>query len=307
MHLASAPATFLAFDAVGVIQQIVSGLAAGAVYASLALALVLIYTSMEALNFAQGEMAMFSTFVAWTLITQVHLNYYLAFAATVLLSIAGGVVLERLVIRPIEGAPPLTVVLVTLGLFGIFNGAAGLIWQYVTKSFPSPFPGGALVVAGVGIGYADLGLIGVSLVTLFMLYLFFSRTKIGLAMRTAALYPDSARLLGVRVSWMLALGWGLAAGVGAVAGMLIAPIEFLDPNMMQPVLVYGFAAAVLGGIESPLGAVVGGLTVGVLLALIGTYIPGAREISLALALAVIVVVLIVRPGGLFGRVHLQRV
>jgi branched-chain amino acid transport system permease protein len=303
MHLS----TFLAFDTVGIIQQVVSGLAAGAVYASLALALVLIYSSMEALNFAQGEMAMFSTFVAWTLITQLHLNYYLAFAATVLLSIAGGVVLERVVIRPIEGAPPLVVVLVTLGLFGIFNGGAGLIWQYVTKSFPSPFPGGALVVAGVGIGYADLGLIGVSLLTLLILYLFFSRTKIGLAMRTAALYPDTARLLGVRVSWMLALGWGLAAGVGAVAGMLIAPIEFLDPNMMQPVLVYAFAAAVLGGIESPLGAVVGGLTVGVLLALIGTYIPGAREISLALALAVIVVVLIVRPGGLFGRVHLQRV
>ncbi|MEP7105292.1 MAG: branched-chain amino acid ABC transporter permease [Chloroflexota bacterium] len=287
-------AAYLALDPVGIIQQVVSGLAAGAVYASLALALVLIYSSMEALNFAQGEMAMFSTFVAWTLITQLHINYYLAFAATVMLSIAGGVVLERVVIRPIEGAPPLTVVLVTLGLFGIFNGGAGLIWQYVTKSFPSPFPDGALVIAGVGIGYADLGLIGVSLVMLLGLYLFFSRTKIGLAMRTAALYPDTARLLGVRVSWML-------------AGMLIAPIEFLDPNMMQPVLVYAFAAAVLGGIESPLGAVVGGLTVGVLLALIGTYIPGAREISLALALAVIVVVLIVRPGGFFGRVHLQRV
>jgi branched-chain amino acid transport system permease protein len=293
----------------GVIQQIVSGLATGGVYASLALALVLIYRSMEALNFAQGEMAMFSTFIAWTLISVVHLNYYLAFAITIAVSIAGGFLLERVVIRPVEKAPPLTVVLVTLGLFFVINGLAGLIWQYVIKAFPGPpgFPQTSVSMGGVSVGVQDLFLIGVTVVLLGILYAFFRYTKLGLAMRSAALYPEMSRMLGVRTSWMLALGWGMAAGVGAVSGMLIAPIEFLDPNMMQPILLYAFAAAVLGGIENPAGAVAGGFIVGVLLALIGTYVPGARDLRLAFGLVIIVAVLLVRPGGLFGRAHVARV
>jgi branched-chain amino acid transport system permease protein len=293
----------------GVIQQIVTGLASGGVYASLALALVLIYRSMEALNFAQGEMAMFSTFIAWTLITTLHVNYYLAFGLTIAISIAGGIAIERIVIRPVEKSPPLTVVLVTLGLFFIVNGLAGLIWQYVVKPFPSP-PGlsqAPINEFGISLGLQDLFLIAVTLVLLAVLYAFFRFTKLGLAMRAAAMYPETSRLLGVRTSWMLALGWGLAAGVGAVSGMLIAPIEFLDPNLMQPILLYAFAAAILGGIENPAGAVAGGFIVGVLLALIGTYVPGARDIRLAFGLVIIVAVLIARPGGLFGRVHLARV
>ena len=303
MHLAAASV------AQGVIQQVVSGLATGGVYASLALALVLIYRSMEALNFAQGEMAMFSTFIAWTLITVVHLNYYAAFAITIAISIAGGIALERIVIRPVEKAPPLTVVLVTLGLFFVVNGLAGLIWQYVIKAFPGPpgFPQAPISLGGVSVGIQDLFLIGVTIVLLAILYAFFRFTKLGLAMRAAALYPETSRLLGVRTSRMLALGWGMAAGVGAVSGMLIAPIEFLDPNMMQPILLYAFAAAVLGGIENPGGAVAGGFIVGILLALIGTYVPGARDLRLAFGLVIIVAVLLVRPGGLFGRVHLARV
>jgi len=293
----------------GVIQQIVSGLATGGVYASLALALVLIYRSMEALNFAQGEMAMFSTFIAWTLITQVHLNYYLAFALTIVISIVGGLLIERTIIRPVEKAPPLTIVLVTLGMFFVVNGLAGLLWGYVIKAFPGPpgFPTSSFDVGGVFVGVQDVFLIVVTVVLLAALYLFFQYTKLGLAMRAAALYPETSRLLGVRTSWMLALGWGLAAGVGAVSGMLIAPIEFLDPNMMQPVLLYAFASAVLGGIENPGGAVVGGFVVGVLLALIGTYVPGARDLRLAFALVIIVAVLLVRPAGLFGRMHVARV
>ncbi|HYW24958.1 MAG TPA: branched-chain amino acid ABC transporter permease [Terriglobales bacterium] len=293
----------------GVLQQIVSGLATGGVYASLALALVLIYRSMEALNFAQGEMAMFSTFIAWELVAVVHLNYYAAFAITIAVSIVGGFVLERVVIRPVEKAPPLTVVLVTLGLFFVVNGLAGLIWSYVIKPFPGPpgFPQAPVSFGGVSLGIQDLFLIGMTVVLLAILYLFFQYTKLGLAMRAAALYPETSRLLGVRTSQMLALGWGLAAGVGAVSGMLIAPIEFLDPNMMQPILLYAFAAAVLGGIENPVGAVVGGFLVGVMLALIGTYVPGARDLRLAFGLVIIVAVLIVRPGGLFGRAHVVRV
>jgi branched-chain amino acid transport system permease protein len=293
----------------GVVQQIVSGLATGGVYASLALALVLIYRSMEALNFAQGEMAMFSTFIAWELISVVHLNYYAAFAITIAVSIAGGFLIERVVIRPVEKAPPLTVVLVTLGLFFVVNGLAGLIWSYVIKPFPGPpgFPQAPISVGGVTVGLQDLFLIVMTVVLLGILYAFFQFTKLGLAMRAAALYPETSRLLGVRTSQMLGLGWGLAAGVGAVSGMLIAPIEFLDPNMMQPVLLYAFAAAVLGGVENPVGAVVGGFLVGVLLALIGTYVPGARDLRLAFGLVIIVAVLIVRPGGLLGRAHLARV
>jgi branched-chain amino acid transport system permease protein len=293
----------------GVVQQLVTGLATGGVYASLALALVLVYRAMEALNFAQGEMAMFSTFIAWTLMTQLHLNYYLAFVLTIAVSIAGGIVVERVVIRPVEHAPPLTVVLVTLGLFFVVNGTAGLIFGYVVKAFPGPpgFPQAPVSFGGVSVGIQDLFLIGVTLVMLAILYAFFRYTKLGLAMRAAALYPETSRLLGVRTSWMLALGWGLAAGVGAVSGILIAPIEFLDPNLMQPVLLYAFAAAVLGGIDNPGGAVVGGFVVGVLLALVGTYVPGARDLRLALGLVIIVAVLLFRPAGIFGRMHVARV
>lgn len=291
----------------GVVQQVVFGLATGGIYASLALALVLIYRAMEALNFAQGEIATFSTFLAWTMLVVLHLPYVVVFPATIAISIVGGILLQRVVIRPVERAPVLTVVLVTLGLFGIFHGLSSIFWGNVIKAFPSLFPSRPVNLGGVAISLQDLGLIAVTLVVLLILYLFFSRTRLGLAMKAAALYPESSRLLGVRVSWMLALGWGLAAGVGAVSGMLIAPVTVLDPNLMQAVLLYAFTAAVLGGIESPLGAVVGGLTVGVLLALLGTYVPGANDLRLAMGLVVIVGVLIIRPGGLLGRVHVQRV
>jgi branched-chain amino acid transport system permease protein len=291
----------------GVVQQLVFGIATGGIYASLALALILIYRAIEAINFAQGEMATFTTFVAWSLITYVHLSYWIVFPITVAVAVAGGIVIERVIIRPVERAPVLTVVLVTLGLFSIFNGLSGLIWGYTIRTFPTPFPVKPVFIGGVAIGIQDLGLIGVSLLLLLLIYLLFSRTRLGLMMRSAALYPESSRLLGVRVGWMLALGWGLSAGVGSVSGMLIAPITVLDPNLMQAVLLYAFAAAVLGGIESPLGAVVGGILVGVLLALVGTYVPGAEDLRIVLGFVVIVVVLLFKPGGLVGRAHVHRV
>ena len=291
----------------GVVQQVVFGLATGGLYASLALALVLIYRAMETLNFAQGEMATFTTFIAWSLLTYLRLPYWLVFPVTVALAVVGGVLVERVIIRPVERAPVITLVLVTIGLFAIFNGLSGLIWGYVVRPFPSPLPTSPVQVGGVGLSYQDLGLIGVSTVVLVLIWLFFARTRIGLMMRSAALYPQTSRLLGVRVGWMLALGWGLAAGVGAVSGMLVAPITVLDPNMMQSVLLYAFTAAVLGGIDSPVGAVVGGLVVGVLLALVGTYIPHAEDLRLAFGFVVILLVLVFKPGGLFGHVHVERV
>src|SRR5438132_4927036 len=239
-------------------QQVVSGIASGAIYASLALALVLIYRALDVANFGQGEMAMFATFVAYTLITQLHLPYLVAFVLTIVIAFAGGVVVERVVIRPFEGAPVLTLVIVTLGLFSIFNGLAGLIWGYVFKSLDSPFPARSIQFQGVFIGIQDLGVIGVTLAVLVVVFVFFRYTRLGLAMRAAALYPESSRLLGVRTSRMLALGWALAAAAGAVSGMMVARTVFLAPNIMNPALLFAFAPAVLGAIETPLGSVVGG-------------------------------------------------
>lgn len=289
------------------VQQVVSGLSAGGIYASLALALVIIYSAMGLVNFAQGEFAMFATFIAWTLIVGLGIPYPIGFAATLVIAFGGAVLIERVVIRPFERGPQTNIVIVTLALFTITNGAAGFIWGYQPQSFPSPFPAHPLQVAGIYISIQDLGVIGVTLGILGLMYLFFNRTSIGLAMRAAALYPDSARLLGVPVGWMLALGWGLASAAGAVSGMLEAPKIFLDPNMMQSILIYAFAAAVLGGIDSPVGAVVGGLVLGVALALVGAYIQPLSDLRLPLTLAMIVVLLVVRPSGLFGRHSVVRV
>lgn len=288
-------------------QQIVSGLATGSIFASVALALVLIYRAMGIINFAQGEMAMFTTYIAWQLVA-LGLPLWAAFGLTIVIAFVGGVALERIVIRPVERAPELTMVIVTLGLFITFNGLAGWFWGYVVKSFPTPFPTSPIAIGGIDFSAQDLGIIVVSLITLGLITLFFQKTKLGLAMKAAALYPEQSRVLGIRVGWMLALGWGLAAVVGAVAGIMVAPVVFLDPNMMQSVIVYAFASAVLGGIESPIGAVVGGLLLGVVLNLLGTYVEAVgNELRLAAALAIIVAVLVIKPSGLFGRAKVQRV
>jgi branched-chain amino acid transport system permease protein len=289
------------------LQQVVGGLAAGGVYASLALALVLIYSAMGLINFAQGEFAMFTTFIAWSLITALHLPYALAVALTVLIAMVAGVGIERVIVRPFERGSPLSIVVVTLALLAIVNGLAGLIWGYVPRPFPSPFPARTLDVSGVLLSIQDIGVIGVSAVVLSLIWLLLNHTQLGLNMRAAARYPESCRLLGIRVGWMLALGWALAAGVGAVSGVLVAPVVLLEPNMMQGVIIYAFAAAVLGGIDSPLGAVVGGLLLGVVLALIGAYVPPLADLRLPLALGLIVVILVVRPAGFLGRRVVRRV
>lgn len=289
------------------LQQVLSGIASGGIYASLALALVLIYNAMGLVNFAQGEMAMFATFLAITLIDH-GLDYWIALPLTLLLAFAGGVLIQRIVIRPIERAPILTMVIVTLGLATLFNGLAGFLFGYVPRSFPSPFSVVTVNVAGAFVSYRDLGVIGVSAVVLVLIYLLLQRTTVGLTLRAAAHHPDASRLLGVRVSWMLALGWGLASAVGAVSGIMVAPILLLEPNMMQTVIIYAFAAAVLGGIESPLGAVVGGLIVGVTVNLAGAYVPGVGgDLQLAVAFAIIVAVLVMKPNGLFGHAAVRRV
>lgn len=289
-------------------QQVVSGLALGAIYAALALALVLIHRATGVINFGQGEMAMFTTYVAWTLNANHGWNLWLAAGATLVLAFVGGVAIQRLVIRPVERAPVLTIVIVTIGLLLIFNGAAAWIWTAEVRFFPSLFPNDTVSVGGVAISLIDLGTIAVVFALVALLWAFFQFTKLGLALRASALNPDASRLVGIRVGWMLALGWGLAAMLGAVAGILTAPTTTLDPTMMQAILIFAFAAAVLGGIDSPFGAVAGGLMLGVGLNLIGTYLDFVgSDLRLPVALLVILVVLLVRPAGLFGKPVTRRV
>ncbi len=288
------------------LQQVLSGIASGGIYASLALALVLIYNAMGLVNFAQGEMAMFATFLAFTLLGR-GMSYWIALPITIAVAFAGGIVIQRVVIRPVERAPVLTLVIVTLGLATLINGLAGFLFGYVPRSFPSPFSVQTVSIFGAAASYQDLGVIGVSAVVLVLVYLLLQRTTLGLAMRAAAHHPEASRLLGVRVSWMLALGWGLASAVGAVSGIMVAPILLLEPNMMQTVIIYAFAAAVLGGIESPLGAVIGGLIVGVTVNLAGTYIRGVGgDLELAVAFGIIIAVLVIKPNGLLGRRAVRR-
>jgi branched-chain amino acid transport system permease protein len=288
-------------------QQVVSGIASGSIYASLALALALVYRASGVVNFAQGEMAMFSTYIALAFVNH-GLSYWQAFAAAIGVSFVGGIALERVAIRPVEGAPVLSVVIVTIGLLVIFNGLASWIWTPQVQFFPTGFSGGTVAIGGVTIGWDQLGVIGVTLGAMLVFFGFFRYTRVGLTMRAAALNPEASRLLGIRVSWMLALGWGFAAVLGAVSGILIAPINLLTPSMMQSVLLYAFAAAVLGGLGSPVGAVIGGLGLGVTLNLLGTYVDFVTpELKLPLALGILLGILLVRPTGLFGRPAVLRV
>lgn len=287
-------------------SQVLAGIATGAIYACMALAVVMIYQAIDHLNFAQGEMAMFSTFIAWQLL-QWGVPYWVSFLLTLGVSFAGGVVIERILFKPLVKAPILTNVAGFIALFAIINSVAGLIWDFTIKQFPSPF-GKTQFLGSQLINTHQAGMIGITLAMLALLFAFFRFTRVGLAMRATTANPESARLVGINTSWMIALGWGMASTIGAVAGMLIAPIVFLEPNMMGGVLVYGFAAAVLGGLTSPLGAVIGGFLVGVLENLVGTYLGGAgNELKLPIALALIIAVLRFKPGGLLGRTVVHRV
>ncbi|MEO3470775.1 branched-chain amino acid ABC transporter permease [Roseomonas sp. CAU 1739] len=288
----------------GLAHQLIAGIATGGIYASVALALVMIYQSTHHLNFAQGEMATFSTYIALTLI-QAGLPYWGAFVATLVISFGIGVFIERIMLRPMHNASVLANVGVFIGLLLVFRNAMGWIFEYTIKAFPSPFETGTPLLGGLVSGH-ELGSTAVTLAVLALVYLFFRYTKLGLGMRAAAFNATSSKLVGIRVGWMLALGWGLAAAIGAIAGMMIAPVVFLEPNMMLGILLYAFAGALLGGIDNPGGAVIGGFAVGVIENLGGAYLVGT-ELKLTLALVIIICVLLVRPSGLFGRVVQSRV
>jgi branched-chain amino acid transport system permease protein len=289
------------------IQVTVDGLAAGSIYGVVALALVLIYRTTGIVNFAQGEMAMFSTFIAWGLI-EAGIPLGFAILLTLVLSFAGGMAIERVIIRPVEGSDPLALVIVTLGLLILLNSGAGWIWGFNNRAFPSMFGDGRLDIGGVRISWESIGITAMTLGVVGLLFLLTQKTKIGLAMRAVSANPESSRLAGIRVGRTLAIGWGLAAAVGALAGVLIAPSLFLDVNFMGAVLIYSFAAATLGGFDSPMGAVIGGWIIGVTETLAGHYVDfiGA-DLKILVPLGIIITVLLVRPTGLFGSREVARV
>jgi branched-chain amino acid transport system permease protein len=290
-------------------QLTVGGVARGSVFASLALALVLIYRATEVVNFAQGEMALLTTYFAYQL-TLWGLSYWAAFFVTLAVAFAGGVAVQQALIRPVQHKSVIAVVIVSIGLLSIIDGAVTWIWGGDPKFMPAPFGTTVYDVGGVAVSLSDLGTIAVAVGTVIALWLFFQFTKLGLAMRASALRPAAARLVGVRVNRMLALGWGLAAVLGAVAGLMTVPNEIvLSPSMMQAILIYAFAAAVLGGLESPMGSVVAGIALGIFLNLLGQYGGFLKDSALRLpvAFAVLLVVLLVRPSGLFGRAAVRKV
>ncbi|MEP6872914.1 MAG: branched-chain amino acid ABC transporter permease [Burkholderiales bacterium] len=287
-------------------QQVVAGIATGSIYACLALAIVMIHQAIDHVNFAQGEIAMFSTYLAWQGV-QWGWPFPLAFVAAVALSVLLGMALDRIVFRPLHDAPALSQIVAFIALYALFNSLAGFVWTHEVREFPSPFGSRPLFGSGL-VSTHQAGMVGVVLLVLVLLTIFFRGTRVGLAMRASAGNPASARLVGIRVAWMMALGWGMAAGIGAVAGMLIAPVVFLEPNMMSGILLYGLAAAVVGGLSSPVGAVVGGLLVGIVENLVGTFVPVVgSELKLPIALCLIVAVLTIKPDGLFGRRVVLRV
>lgn len=288
------------------LQQLIAGLQNGCVYAMLALALVVAYRATHLLNFAQGEMAMFSTYLAWTMIEAGH-PYWAAFAATCVLSFAIGGLIEKLIVRPVaKNGSELSAVIVFVGLLLMFNSVAGWVWSHTVKTFP-PTPFGWIRL-GRDRAYIDevIGPAIVTIIVLTLVFCFFRYTRLGLAMRAVAQNVESSKLAGINVNRTLWTGWGLAAAVGSVAGMISANKLFLEPHMMSGVLIYAFASALLGGLNSPLGAVFGGFIVGVLENLLGAYVIGS-DLKLTAGLALIIVILLVKPSGLFGTTSVTRV
>ncbi|RZA05492.1 MAG: branched-chain amino acid ABC transporter permease [Proteobacteria bacterium] len=288
-------------------QQIINGIGDGAIYASLGLALVLIYRTTNIANFAQGEMATFSAYIAWQLTAWgAPLGWALLIAVVV--SIVVGAVTYLIVVRPVQNKDELTIIIVTLGLMLAFNSMNGAIWGFMQMSLPSPFPATGLTFGTYRVSAELIGTVLVLIAISVGMFLLFQRTRLGVALRAAASNAVSAKLVGIPFTAMMALGWGLSAGLGAVSGLLVAPKLTLDPNMMGAIIIYAFAAAVVGGLTSYRGAVIGGAIVGVSQSLSMAFLPWlGSDLQILLPLLMIVAVLIAKPEGLFGSTVVVRV
>lgn len=284
------------------IHQISSGVAMGMIYGGIALAFVMVYQTTHHLNFAQGEMATLTTFIAWALLEQ-GLNYWLVLIITIAAGFVLGAFIEWAVMRRLEPGADLSTVIVTVGLLILLNSLGGLLFGYTSRSFPSPFES---LLPSTGLFSAhELGMCIVVLAMVLALYGLLRFTRLGLAIRGAVSNASSASKVGVSVPAMRSMGWGLAGAIAAVIGMMAAPVVFLEPNMMMGIIVYGFAAALLGGLTNPWGAVLGGILVGVLENLAGTYVIG-NDLKLTVALAAVVGVLLFKPSGLLSRRAVRR-
>jgi branched-chain amino acid transport system permease protein len=289
------------------LQQIINGLGDGAIYASLGLALVLIYRTTNIANFAQGEMATFSAYLAWQLINW-GVPFVWALLGSLVLSAVMGIITYLVIVRPVQYKDELTIIIVTLGLFLAYNSASGAIWGFLQLPLASPFPAGSLQAGGVRLSTELIGTLATLLVIALGMYLMFQRTRLGIALRAAASNPTSAKLVGIPFIRMMAIGWGLAAVIGALSGLLVAPRLTLDPNMMGSIIIFAFAAAVVGGLSSYTGAVVGGVVVGMAQSLSLAYLPWlGADLQIIVPLVLIMVVLIVKPEGLFGKTVMARV
>jgi branched-chain amino acid transport system permease protein len=288
------------------IDLTLNGISTGAIYAAVALALVLIWRSTRIVNFAQGAMLMFTTFLASGVINGGG-SYVLAFVVALAAGLVLGALVERVVVRRVENAPPLNAVILTLGLYTLLIAIAGMIWGNIPRSFPAAFSLRGYRVGGTNLLFTpnDTFIVLIVIAVAAALALLFRRTSLGLRMRAAAFAPEVARLLGVRVGRMLTLGWALAAMTGALAGVLVAPSVFVGPNNFDPILIIGFVAAVLGGLDSPPGAVVGGVVLGLALSYVSGY-EGSALVPMA-ALVILVLVLMIRPTGLFAAQRERRV
>ena len=280
-------------------QLVASGLALGSIYALLALSLVLINKATDVVNFAQGEMAMFGTFICFTLLTRTGLPLVAVLILAVPIGALLGIATERIAMRPLQAAPPVNALIATIGLWLIFHHAAGWIWGYDPVRFPSLFSPAPVDILGARIAENSLGIIGVSLAVVALLYLFFEHTRMGVAMRAASMNRRAAQLMGVNIDRVALVAWALAAAISVVSGFLVAPLTFLDFEMMFAVLLKAFAGAILGGFNSLPGAVVGCLVIGVVENLFAAYVSTAFKDTFAFA--IIIAVLMFRPQGLFTR------
>jgi branched-chain amino acid transport system permease protein len=290
------------------IEQVMNGIGNGVVYGSVALALVLIFRTTKVLNFAQGEMALFSTYLTWQL-TEWGLGVVGAIVISMLFAFVAGAAIQWTLIRPMEGRSPLNVVIITLGLFLGINSLAQLFFGVDPQFMPSPFPEGSIsLVSGARVQKDTIGLMLVLLVECLALWLLLNRTRLGLKLRAVAGDPDSARLHGINAGRMLMLGWAMAAAIGALAGSLVAANRTgFDATLMQIILVYALAATALGGFDSIWGAVICGLIVGIADALTIQYVDALDGIEVVVPLGLILVVLVVLPTGLFGKRTVERV
>jgi branched-chain amino acid transport system permease protein len=287
------------------LQTIVSGFTIGCIYGLAALGLVLIYKTTDVVNFAQGEMAMFTTFISYILLSKYGFPYYTTFGLSLLFAVVLGIVVHQIIMRPVQKAPMLNQIVLTLALYMFLRGIAGIIWGHIPVGYPEAVPGEPYQFGQVFIKPNELFVIGVSVFLMIVFYMLFQYTKIGLAMRAAAQDVGTAQLMGVKVLGIFTCTWAIGSLLGGVAGMLIAPITFLDPNMMQEISILAFAAAVLGGFVSLPGAVVGGLFIGIFENLVATYI--STELKTPLVFLLIIFILYVRPNGLFGVEYARKV